>query len=395
MTSDDYERNGDLFILGAGSSKPYGLPLGSELLQLIKNFESFVSPFFDDQRNGYQSSLFHNYHGAHESFQDIKFKTWNEHLEIGKDYISHFEKIKKDSYLLLCALSTSPFPVTRLDIISFFKLLNESGVLTIDTFVSNLGYGVNQDEHTVAKYKDLGRILIGFHINCLFEESGKSDWIEYFMHEQIAYRSKEFVECHPSVITFNYDTLFESKISNFLKLQGGAKKDFRLEPTHVYGKIEKQKVENKEDMNKAIIHWKDGIKTIQRGTPDESLSEDIEKIRNEIKNAKRIFILGYGFDRFNNKILFGNDLDLIQLIESEVEIYITGFGVQPALLNKLNQLSLIDECMHFDEVDKEMAKLNDKEKNSAFKKIMYKDTDCYDLLSKHGFKLELFPEDIT
>ena len=99
--SVQYEKSGDLFILGAGSSYPYGMPLGSELLSLIKNFQNYFI-------NGDDRLM----------TVTLNYKKWNTHKYPALLQQHSFEKISRRHSFFITALKN--IGITDNDITTFF-----------------------------------------------------------------------------------------------------------------------------------------------------------------------------------------------------------------------------------------------------------------------------------
>ena len=98
-----------------------------------------------------------------------------------------------------------------------------------------------------------------------------------------------------------------------------------------------------------------------------------EEIREVINKADKIFILGYGFDKFNNKVLFGNEQHMRSLFE-HCEVFSTG-KLDDTTLGWLN--SIADEISTFDG-------------GGAKKVVAIKDENCTELLSSRAIKKSFF-----
>lgn len=376
------KNNDDLLILGAGASYPYGLPLGSELLTLIKNFENFVKYYFSHSSQFPDEPTAINY-----VINNYRFNEWNVHNYKMSSPEEKFKCIKDYSVIYLREMIRRGYKEE--DFEDFFSRLRKSSVLSIDTFLSNIKIGgkVDVDRYEIVQF--IGKSLIGFHICCLYEESKVSDWIESFIHNVIAFRESSYRDNPVNVITFNYDNLFQLKISDYYSNIDFLWRGSGHESLHVYGQINVNMNISRDNIKSLIEEWTgyDGIKTIRNSNDTNGQSDKVSKIRNLVLSSKRIFVLGYGFDSFNNSILFKNKDTLRSLIEDGVEIHCTGFGLHSALFDSLNMIGIHPDLGTFD-IDEDIRDRFDEE---DLVKIVY-DVKCNRLITHYAYPPKLFPE---
>ena len=267
-----------VFILGAGASYPYGYPTGFELRKEIC-------------------------------------------LNFNNDYIHYYKnkKIRDDDDKI------------QKKITQFIKKFSDS-LNSIDLFLTR-----NKE------FEDIGKFAIVHHI--LKSESksknpsdyfDKQDWISYFYDRLtntfIDDQYYKISDNNISIITFNYDRLLENSL--FLALENSftsvnhykvIEEIKKLNIFHVYGKIAQLDWEDEKDGLKYKskidsinpLNYKDNINVIygQRKTPN--LHDAIVFI----KDAKRIFFLGFGFAKENLEVLSIQDN-----INSMQKIYGTAYG---------------------------------------------------------------------
>jgi DUF1009 family protein len=74
-----------------------------------------------------------------------------------------------------------------------------------------------------------------------------------------------------------------------------------------------------------LLSIAENIKTFSEGTDPES--SDIFKIRNNLKQAKRIVFLGFAFHKLNMELLKPTDLTLVLGAEPVIKCFATTFGI--------------------------------------------------------------------
>ncbi len=285
-----------VFILGAGASKPYGYPTGDELRDYICQ----------------------RFHGITQNNSYIDFSNFNGNIK---------EEAKK--------LSST-----------FFK----SSTKSIDLFISRRN-----------DFSQIGKVAIACNIleaekKSKFRElsfSRDQDWYSYLydrMTKRLTKHShyKDFKKNNVSFISFNYDRSFEYFLFesfaysfdfkydiNFLKDQQSEenytyKQLIPFEIIHVYGKIahlpgeenddNKKELEYQATQNVAkkidVMNFTDNIRVIFERT-----DEDINKIKELIKNAEQIFFLGFGFADENLEVL-----DIPDILNEKQTIYGTAYN---------------------------------------------------------------------
>ncbi|WP_044557261.1 hypothetical protein [Halobacteriovorax marinus] len=328
----------DVFILGAGSSASYGFPTGEQLKKIIINDGIEIHPdvyrhedpkFYEDDDN------FNSYYNS-----CIEYFTKKINPNFDK------EKFKKD--------------------------FRTAGSFTIDTYLSS--------PHRSDEEKEFGKYIVSSIISYYedldrMEMDHTDNWIDYYFNRKISFQTKDFFENLPKVISFNYDSFFENKLIHHLEKEHGIKdaksvlntRDFI---THVYGKLNNQpyRQSNKQILTQpgAYVQQEIDFKTIYdnskqvgfiRGNIDSNNNNPfylakLSRIHEIIKEADNIFILGYGFDMYNNKILF-QDQRLLE--DTTKRIMYTSYGLENTLIEDLNRFDAIkntnqvknEKCLEF------------------------------------------------
>ncbi len=316
-----------VFILGAGSSASYGFPTGYDLLKIIIDGERKI-PI--------------EYH-LNSELQDEaeKFRIFNEYYKLCLNYYSN-------------NINNS------FNIKTFQKNLKLSGAQTIDTYLSSNSRSVADKEF--GKY--VISSIISFYENTdQVEKNHEDNWIDYFLNHQISYQLEKFKEEPPQIITFNYDSLFEHKLALHLEKQHGENEAIEyirknLVIKHVYGKLKEERYPQRSftikrrdkngnmiknpipenvDFNR-IYEESKNIDFIRGEINETDVDENILDYRTMLYTASNIYILGYGFDKFNNQILFKSSTELNR---GKDKIHYTHFGLEDALIKKLNNFQSI------------------------------------------------------
>lgn len=309
----------EVIILGAGSSKSYGFPTGDELLKIIINGSIKLKPDMQDYYDNDEINEIHKFNKYYT--QCINFYK--------KKYTYDDNKFRSD--------------------------LKTSSTKTIDTYLSNSN---NVDDEAFAKFAISS--IISFYENIeQMRKDSHDGWMEYLFNQRISYQLKDFLDSPPTIITFNYDTFFEHKLIKHLEKEHSYKDadSYILDKQfikHVYGNLNNSSYKEHTYEVKEYIQGDKIIRLEVNEIDFDKIEENsrninfiraeaeetskIEEIRNIIKNSKKIYILGYGFDKFNNEILFKNEEFFIN---DHREVFFTGFGLENSLKKALNSFPTI------------------------------------------------------
>ena len=277
-----------VFILGAGSSKPYGYPTGAELRELIVN-EFYIE--FSELLSKEPSISANN-----------KLR----HLKEAKKFIDAFDKSSIES--IDKYLSLNPF----------FSYYGKIAIIV----------SIHKKEKLSKSRGDV---------------DPKQDWYKLLFNRMISSFNKpsdfdKFSENKVAFITFNYDRsldhfIYESFDNSFLQNRHDIE-SAHLETTsinsnkyipfrfiHVYGQVDK-------------IKWYGGSNYKEKFTFQEieKLSENIrvigeranniDEIKKIITESKRIFFLGFGYAKENT-----DSIRILDIINKDWEIYGTAKGM--------------------------------------------------------------------
>lgn len=271
-----------IFILGAGSSHPYGLPTGDLLKKNLLSYQ-------------YNTS----------NIAWVQFKEY-----VKKCFDPKFEQ----------------------NISTFCESLRLSGSASVDTFLN--GYG---KEHL---FHFIGTTLISFEIsNYNLKQRPDGEWIEYFIKRFISYNRNNFIQAPPKVLSFNYDKIFEHKLNMNFEKETNNRSTSPISVEHIYGSVSLHNSSKTFDQNDPKIDsWFDSIISDAANNINLIRQNEIVSKWNTIKNFEMIVLLGYGFDPYNNKILFEN-LENLELLIKEKRIISTGIKMNSGFVERLNKIS--------------------------------------------------------
>ena len=263
----------DLFILGAGASKPYGYPLGVELRdQIIKSIQGN-----GDLKKALQST-----------FQGID------------------GKIKQ-------------FPDD----------LEQSLRFSIDQFLATRG----RDYLDIGKFA-LAYIIKRRENEKRSHYLVEGNWVEYFFNIYLGLDEGEILEKNYGFITYNYDRSLEFLLSNafkvnFEKSPEQISNQLKQRIHHVYGSLGDYKYKSSDpgvpfSTSELSVQTKEFLDLIYDSSTNLNLifdERDTNQIpKNFFDDLERVFFLGFGFDETNFKRLG------INWENFSGEVYCTGFG---------------------------------------------------------------------
>ncbi len=280
-----------VFILGAGSSAPYGYPTGESLIQ--KMISEVSNPM-----------LLSSY-GEQKSLSAAQIRTL---IATGGE---------------------------------FKKALENSQPRSIDSFLEKR-----------SEFLELGKFIIAYIIAS--EESNhelvirtslnkSTHWMKYLKDLMFDRPYKEILKNKVTFITFNYDMLLEKYLLNVLKAtyKIDEPSDFfnSVQILHIHGRIKRFPWEHDDlvDLSwgtpndpKSVIQMAGGIKLVHEKT---QLDATLNDAQNRIANSTKIFFLGFGFHRENISKLgseyFSQGTDYSQ------PIYATALGKTPEEINRI------------------------------------------------------------
>ncbi len=239
-------------LLGAGASRPYGLPLGSGLTKALYDL--------------------------------TKSTPLSQALELG---IGHEQEIR-----------------------AFVEDFRNSACYSIDAFLSRRG------EWSVVGKRAIASIILTAESNhylwnpVTLADGGDQDWYRYFVNAIDGARRIEDLDLSRfSVVSFNYDRSFEWFVANAIKNRYGTTLEMALaklaeiEFVHVYGSLgsidpaSKDHVSYGNGATAARVQRAFGrLRVIPEGRDDD---DDVQRARTLLSKAEQVVILGFGFDPDN------------------------------------------------------------------------------------------------
>ncbi|WP_395646137.1 hypothetical protein [Terricaulis sp.] len=273
-----------VFIVGAGCSAPFRLPLGGQLLEQVgAQIESELQSIEEDKRRGYT---------------DDGWKTfWRRPM--------------------ICVLDREKqWRPDRLHDLK--RLLVDQTSETIDDFiVENLGFA-NLTKLAVAtvlfKRCHSGGLhgegcLVANFATRLFGAPPLRNWIHLFIN--VVRQGIRLGEVSPTnklqVITFNYDTILEQVLDSQFSNTESNYGDWRkyIEVTHVHGQFPPLGVPGSNVASPAaqIASWAEGIHVVHEGQVPEHIKAARDKARQLVGSAKEIYAAGFAFGASNCKLL--------------------------------------------------------------------------------------------
>ena len=299
----------NIFVLGAGSNKPFSFPTGNELklqiLFLIRVIDSF-----------HEKELM--YYSPDSGHANMKYASFEDHLKQFnlKEY-STLSINFKDIQIIDELMRTLKIDYSSLRIIE--ELFVKSQDNSVDSFL--------QSKLLTKEQRNFLNGLIVFIIrrheidNRYVFRTGH--WLNYLFNNLLGTNDfndnlkKIFLKHPPTFLTFNYDRFLEYQLFNFFRLKGFEVQEITNMITnsvfHIYGclgafdeaQYEKSEVDTKLLLDDTLIS------TIRSST--------LVSYQNKLpadKSFNKVFFLGFGFDPINCKLVVS---------ELSNKLYETGF----------------------------------------------------------------------
>lgn len=277
-----------VFILGAGANKPYGFPTGNELREQIcrNSYKNIVSKIPKNDR-GYISEYYkEEVQDKLESFTSIFFKSSTPSIDLFLSRNIVYADIGKLSIIveILEAEKDSKF--------------REDMVVKDQDWYSYLFHFMTKEIVTNENYKDFSSNNVSF-ITFNYDRS-----LEFFLHE--SFINSFNGEIDKKSLNDEFNKIYFAHVFGIvapLPLYDEMPKDTTLEYRAKY------------TIDKAMF-LRRNIKLIHEGT-----QQDISEIKSKIREANRIFFLGFGFANENLEIL-----ELPKILNNSQKIYGTVLG---------------------------------------------------------------------
>ncbi len=271
-----------VIILGAGAHVPYGFPTGKELKDTILKLNidsktiSHKTEIADYRRNETKSNF-------------LKQRICQ--LICDSDFLKEEYDLERGS---------NKYDLTvKAEVESFIDRFAKSHTSSIDYFISR-PKASNAD-------KFIGKALIGVVLGYHEENANvgyqESNWIQTIINNYIRDDYQSFFKKPPTIITFNYDRLFEYYLLTHLTRhhelseEAGVGLIEGLKILHVYGSLGEFKKENITRFHHGLIKNID----IVRGQQDTEIEDSIFE---KIYHSSKVYIFGFGYDSLNTKLLF-------------------------------------------------------------------------------------------
>ena len=292
-----------VFIVGAGASRPFGLPTGAEFKAEL---ESAIS-YFDGQLNG------------------VPFLQLLEYANLNPQ---EAQKLIKSKYTL-CADAIEKCnseDALYLYVATIMKALGQlsrdfvlSGEVSIDAFVASR----TPADEQLAKVLIAGVLAKGirkYQDDFFARDRGSrktsdpdSQWIEWVYRCARDPSTKRIPPGRIAFVTFNYDCILEKElawlIAGGLRVplhEGEAARASAVPIHHVYGKVDHVPLISAGDRpfgNLLLLDQASRGINLMRYTPSGVPDTDRGPIDGLIRNAERLIFLGFGFDEVNVNLL--------------------------------------------------------------------------------------------
>ena len=307
-----------IYILGAGSSYDY-MPLGSELRQMLL-YESFPQSIKERMAD---------YQQLERCFRQI--------IKIATSKNSGF---------------SGPFSRSELD--NFQRDFLSSGTSTIDVFLSS---EKGKDYESIGKFLIYTFISIFLNKKRLAGINPTDDWISLFLDLEISHNYRDFLASETKFYTFNYDTIFPNRLRDHLAAYGVSntdidkfidksihhiygKVDFHISDSIIRSNIDTTPVQNWQKLVSKISSESQDLKLIRYEVIDVVLDTSEVSAKGSITSSplpipmgRQTFSLGYGFDKYNNALLF-SDSDYLTFMTS---FYYTSIGLDAEAINLITE----------------------------------------------------------
>lgn len=263
-----------VFIIGAGASYPYGLPLGEEL---INSFSIIINDHPDKTENP-------------TNLNNAKFFAFLKEKGFELNFIEGvIEKIKG------------------------------TGSLSVDEYL--MEKEENSSESKLAK----ALIYYCIHQKCNRFNFLKKDWIEPLGSYLMEHHKDSFLSGKVSFISFNYDQLLRAKIEYLVRNKFNYQDYTFNNVLHVYGSLVDRSFKPAHGINEdeliEIYEESKHLSLFRKQRPKTS-----KIISKKLASAKNIVLLGYGFNRENNYILVGDDKSAANFRSKNVRFTAHGFS---------------------------------------------------------------------
>jgi len=334
----------DVFVIGAGSSVPYGFPTGVQLMQELKDFEYKYDKSHYNEPNDYLFRRYPEKISPKELARNIGFPfQYTGVVLLIHNIIKEFSTtIKKSVMVSIDEFLKNRLEHSGLDLADFGKRLIASRIL----------YYENQSEISrkikiFNKYSTIAPIDYSKY-EAVTEFNGISDidWIQHLLSRVDQTDDWQGTLLNTIFLTFNYDRLLEQMLFNYITCDKQESQKTALafidslNIFHVNGCIG-----NLNDISFGKIADVDYEKASQRmetvweKMKNKNRSDDIKKYKKYVQSADRIYFLGFSYIYENLKSI---GIERKGEILKNKEIYGSAFGLSFQTLKRINSYLGID-----------------------------------------------------
>lgn len=320
-----------LFILGAGSSYPYGYPLGKELIRnIINNIknDTILIPCIESSKYFYNENDAKILNGKIERPYELQ------------DFIAQLTSLDPTQFSEVGVLNEMPLnsqmrftrvnpfkyrKITLQQIDAFFELC-ESLILfdpiSIDAFLRDhprhLQAGKVMIVYSLLKCENIAKFA--------YDKTGSDNWYSYLLNDIVSgcENPDDIQNNKLNIITFNYDLSLDyclmRKLTDTEFIRGNEAATTYINKLitsniyHVYGKLYQEShldgyghyTENNKQLQPETRNTRRLIKALQSYESIKSIYQERDKsgkYSELIASAKEIIIIGFGFDRDNLNLL--------------------------------------------------------------------------------------------
>jgi hypothetical protein len=241
-----------VFVLGAGASQPYGLPLGGELYNLV------------------------------------------------------LSEVKRGSPGLTHLTNTTPH--NERDVDQFISALRQSGLYSVDAFLERRPEFMDIGKSAMA-------VLLVQKENPDALWGGGDNWLQYLYNRMIGSSLEEFTQNQVSFVTFNYDRSVEMFLATSLANAFGKSIEQvatvlnEIPIIHLHGRLGYLPWQNASEgrpyngnIDQRVMDiCRSEIKVVHEDITDRD--KDFSKAKELLGNAQRVYLLGFGFGAKNTERL--------------------------------------------------------------------------------------------
>lgn len=287
-----------VFVVGAGASKPFGLPIGSELKTGIRPIAGHsIAHYMQENHFRSKESDFGDAAGCMEVL-----------YRVAKSHCPGWTGTNDDAFYQFWLESIS-------DTQSEFQ---KSWHSSIDAFVASRDSEVT----TIAAKMIIAQIVGTAQAATLFPQLQRrtpgfgsdrvdSAWMNWILEVGLRGCDLKTPQQNIAFITFNYDTILLSLIRKLLRpslgLDGdGEDRVLRSIPiVHIYGKLQNQRTPNfmREWSIADLWQQSEELELIRKRKEGEPLPDSVVAARRLLRNARTVVFLGFGFDPMNIELL--------------------------------------------------------------------------------------------